>query len=259
MSDTDILEQPIVAMVRKLEARNAKLQEALQAASQEIESLTYSIAHDLRTPLMHVDGFAQLLQSSPGAVLDPESRDHLQRIIQAARKMNELIGALVEYARVNSAELVAGDLDLEHVLEAALEQLRPSIDGRNIQWRRTRLPTIRADEALLRQVFFSLVTNALKYTGPRDPAIIEIGARPDQDRQVVVFVRDNGVGFDMKYATKLFSPFQRMHSTDAFPGVGMGLAKVRRVVTRHGGRVWADATLGAGATFFFSLPRDVDA
>jgi light-regulated signal transduction histidine kinase (bacteriophytochrome) len=258
VSDTDTLEHPATALIARLEARNARLQQAVRAANQEIDALTFSIAHDLRTPLMHIDGFAQLLQTSTGVVLDRENRDHLERIIGAARTMSDLIGALVEYSRVNSAELVMTEVDLEDVLEEALDLVRPWSNGRNIQWQRTRLPTIRADENLLRQVLVALVSNAVKYTRPRDPAIIEIGTRPEQAREVTVFVRDNGVGFDPKYAGRLFTPFQRLHSADAFRGIGMGLAKVRRILSRHGGRVWAEAQVGEGAAFFFSVPNDTD-
>jgi light-regulated signal transduction histidine kinase (bacteriophytochrome) len=258
VTDTDTIEQPQAALVRRLEARNGRLQEALQAASREIDSLTYSIAHDLRTPLMHIDGFAQLLQTSTGAVLDHESRDHLERIIGATRTMGDQIGALVEYSSVNSSELIVSDVDLENVLSEAMELVRPLSNGRSIQWQRTRLPIVRGDENLLRQVLVNLVSNAVKYTRPRDPAVIEIGTRVEQACELVVFVRDNGVGFDPKYAGKLFSPFQRMHAADAFRGVGMGLAKVRRIVARHGGRVWAEAEVGRGATFFFTLSEAVD-
>jgi len=258
MVDTDTIEQPHTASVRRLEARNGRLQEALRAAGQEIDSLTYSIAHDLRTPLMQIDGFAQLLQRSTGAVLDHESRDHLESIIGATRVMSDQLGALVEYSRVNSSELVISEVNLEDVLSESLELVRPWTQGRNIQWQRTRLPTVRADENLLRQVFVNLVSNAVKYTWPRDPAVIEIGTRVEQARELLLFVRDNGVGFDLKYASKLFTPFQRMHSSDAFRGIGMGLAKVRRIVTRHGGRVWAESAVGQGSTFYFTLPEDID-
>jgi light-regulated signal transduction histidine kinase (bacteriophytochrome) len=256
--DTETIEQPHVALVRRLEARNGRLQEALQAASREIDSLSYSLAHDLRTPLLHIDGFAQLLQSSTGAVLDRENREHLERIISATRTMSEQIGALVEYSRVNSTELVISEVDLEDVLSESLELVRPWTQLRSIQWQRTRLPTVRGDESLLRQVFVNLVSNAVKYTRPRDPAMIEIGMRVERPGELILFVRDNGVGFDLEYSSKLFGPFQRMHAADAFRGIGMGLAKVRRIVARHGGRVWADARPGEGATFFFTLPQDID-
>ncbi len=141
MSDTDTIEQPYAALVRRLEARNERLQEALQAAGREIDSLSYSIAHDLSTPLMHIDGFAQLLKTSTEAALDHDSRDHLERIIAATRVMNEQLGALVEYSRVNSSELVISEVDLEDVLSASLQLIRPWTNGRNIQWQRTRLPT----------------------------------------------------------------------------------------------------------------------
>ncbi|MFL6600294.1 MAG: sensor histidine kinase [Steroidobacteraceae bacterium] len=255
MSDTDTLEQPAV-LIATLEGRNRRLREAVRAANQEIDALSFSLAHDLRTPLLHIDGFAQLLQTSTGALLDPENRDRLDRIIGAARGMSELISALVDYSRVSSVELVMGEVDLEDVLNDALELVRPWSNGRSIQWHRTRLPTVYGDENLLRQVLLNLVANAVKYTRPRDPAVIEIGTRAQQEREVTVFVRDNGVGFDPKYSSRLFSPFQRLHAADAFQGLGMGLAKVRRIVARHEGRVWTQAQVGEGATFFFSLPED---
>jgi light-regulated signal transduction histidine kinase (bacteriophytochrome) len=258
MSDAETNEQPHAALVRRLEARNDRLQAALQAADREIDSLTYAIAHDLRTPLMHIDGFAQLLQSSPGAVLGHENRDYLERIIGATRAMNEQLGALVEYSRVNSSELVLTEVDLEDVLSESLQLVRPWTQGRNIQWQRTRLPSVRGDESLLRQVFVNLVSNAVKYTRPRDPAVIEIGTRVAQPRELLLFVRDNGVGFDLEYASKLFTPFQHMHSADDLRGIGMGLAKVRRIVARHGGRVWAESQVGQGATFYFTLPEDLE-
>src|SRR3954452_9495303 len=256
MSDTHTMEQPHAALIRLLETRNGRLQEALQAAGREIDSLTYAIAHDLRTPLMHIDGFAQLLQTSTTAVLDHESRDHLERIITATRTMNQQLAALVEYSRVNSSELVMSEVDLEDLLSEALELLRPWTHGRDIQWQRTRLPTIRGDESLLRQVLVNLVSNAVEYTRPREPAVIEIGTRIEQSGELLLFVRDNGVGFDLKYASRLFTPFQRMHAADAFRGIGMGLAKVRRIIARHGGRVWAESQVGQGATFYFTLPEE---
>ena len=258
MSDTDALEQPATQLIARLEGRNARLQQALQAANQEIDALSFSIAHDLRTPLMHIDGFAQLLLTSTGALLERETHDHLQRIIGATRTMSDLIGALVDYSRVNSVELVMAEVDLEDVLEEALELVRPWSNGRNIQWQRTRLPTVRADGNLLRQVLVNFVSNAVKYTRLRDPAIIEIGTRPEQARRVTVFVRDNGIGFDPKQAGRLFTPFQRLHSAEAFRGIGMGLAKARRILSRHGGHVWAEAQVGEGATFFFTVPDTSD-
>ncbi len=256
MSDTDTPQQPGAAQLRDLEARNRRLEEELRAASQEIDSLTYSIAHDLRAPLMHIEGFAQLLQASSGAILDAESRDHLERIIGAARTLGEMIGSLVEYSRINSVAMLVRDVDLESLLDKAIEAAQPLIEGRNIRWQRSRLPTVRGDESLLRQVLGNRISNAVKYTRPRDPAVIEIGAR-EEAGGVTVFVRDNGVGFNLKYAKRLFGPFQRLHSAEEFRGLGMGLAKVRRIVSRHGGRVWAEAEADRGATFYFSLPTEL--
>lgn len=258
MADTETIEQPPAALVRSLQVRNGRLQQALQAAEREIDALTYSIAHDLRTPLMHIDGFAQLLQTSSAAVLDHESRDHLERIILATRTMSEQLGALVEYSRVNSDELAVSEVELEDVLSEALELVRPWTQGRNIQWQRTRLPSVQADENLLRQVFVNLLANAVKYTRSREPAVIEIGTRVAQPRELLLYVRDNGVGFDLKYAHRLFTPFQHMHAADDLRGIGMGLAKVRRILARHGGRVWAESQLGEGSTFYFTLPYEVD-
>jgi len=256
MPDTDTIELPHAALVRRLEERNVRLQAALEAAGRDIDSLTYAIAHDLRTPLMQIDGFAQLLQTATAAALDHESRDHLERIITATRTMNEQLAALVEYSRIHSSELVISEVDLEDLLSEALELVRPWTHGRNIQWQRTRLPTIRGDESLLRQVLVNLVSNAVKYTRPREPAVIEIGTRLEQPGELLLFVRDNGVGFDLKYGSRLFTPFQRMHAPEAFRGIGMGLAKVRRIIARHGGRVWAESQVGQGATFYFTLPAE---
>jgi light-regulated signal transduction histidine kinase (bacteriophytochrome) len=243
--------------VRQLAARTRELQSALSAADKEIDSLTYSIAHDLRTPLMHIDGFAQLLEESAGPTLDADSLDHLSRVRGAARTMHGQIEALLEYARLNRAKLVAGETDLEELLDETLEALRAQVGTRNVQWQRSSLPCVRADAVLMRQVLVSLMSNALKYTTVRDPAVIEIGTRMGDSGETIVFVRDNGVGFDPKYADRLFTPFQRMHAADTYPGVGMGLAKVRRILTRHGGRVWFESAPGAGSTFYFSLPADV--
>jgi light-regulated signal transduction histidine kinase (bacteriophytochrome) len=254
MSDVESSERHSAATVNGLETRNRELQRALQAANREIDSLSYSIAHDLRTPLLHIDGFAQLLGQSAKTVLDGESCGHLARIVQAARSMQERIEALLEYAKVSRTELVFAEIDLEDVLDAALAAVRLSTKGRSIQWQRTRLPRVFADAAMLLDVFVNLLANAVKYTRGRDPAIIEIGTRGESAGEVTVFVRDNGVGFDLKYASRLFSPFQRMHSTDLFQGAGMGLAKVQRIIVRHGGAVRVEAAVDQGATFFLSLP-----
>jgi len=259
VNNSDVLEQRSATIVRGLEARNDRLQKALDAANREFESFSYSVAHDLRTPLLHIDGFAQLLRESAGAGLDDESRDHLARIVSAAASMQVHIEALLEYSNINRAELVLSDVDMETLLDEVLAVARSRGSGRNIQWQRTRLPTVQADATLLRQVLMDLVVNAVKYTRTRDPAIIEIGAREGQPEAITVFVRDNGVGFDLKYAGRLFTPFQRMHSTDAFQGIGMGLAKARRIVVRHGGALWAESEPDKGATFFFRLPLSADA
>jgi signal transduction histidine kinase len=278
-----VLEQYSAALVRKLDHRNSELQEALvdlqdahehilalnrnletrvtqrtaalAAANEELEAFSFSVSHDLRAPLLHIDGFAQLLQESTAGRLDEKSREYLEHIVGAARRMGELIQALLTFARTSRAQLNLADVDLEEVLEGALAEVRGDTQSRNIQWQRGRLPKARGDATLLGQVFVNVIANAIKYTRTRYPAVIEIGARPGRADEVVVFVRDNGVGFDLRYADRLFGVFQRLHRADEFEGTGIGLANAHRIVTRHGGAIWAEAAVDRGATFFFSLPR----
>ena len=278
-----VLQQYSAALVRKLEHRNSELQEALvdlrvahehilalnqnletrvtqrtaalAAANEELEAFSFSVSHDLRAPLLHIDGFAQLLEESAAGRLDEESREYLAQIVGAAKRMGELIEALLAFARTSRAHLNLADVDLEEVLEGALTEVRGDTQSRNIQWQRCRLPKARGDATLLGQVFVNVIANAIKYTRTRDPAVIEIGARPGRADEVVVFVRDNGVGFDLRYADRLFGVFQRLHRADEFEGTGIGLANAHRIVTRHGGAIWAEAAVDRGATFFFSLPR----
>jgi len=283
VDETYVLEQYSAALVRKLEQRNSELQDALAqlqtaheqilelnqnletrvaqrtaalaAANEELDAFSFSVSHDLRAPLLHIDGFAQLLRESTAERLDEESRKYLEYIVTAAKRMGELIHALLTFARTSRVQLNVADIDLEEVLEGALAALQGDTQSRNIQWQRSRLPKARADATLLEQVFVNLIGNAVKYTRTRDPAVIEIGARPGRADEVVVFLRDNGVGFDLRHADRLFSVFQRLHRADEFEGTGIGLANAHRIVTRHGGAIWAEAAVGRGATFFFSLPR----
>jgi signal transduction histidine kinase len=277
-----VLEQYSAALVRKLERRNTELHEgfgnlqaahahirelnqslearvaqrtaALAAANKELEAFSFSVSHDLRAPLRHISGFAQLLDESAGAMLEGENRDFLTQIISAAKRMDELIDALLEFARTSRTELEMAEVDLEVLVEEALAILQPDLRGRNILWQRSRLPRARGDPTLLRTVFVNLLANAVKYTRTRDPAVIEIGTRQGRTRELVIFVRDNGVGFDLRFAERLFGVFQRLHRADEFEGTGIGLASVQRIITRHGGTVWADAAVDQGATFSFSLP-----
>jgi len=276
-------ERHSVALVRKLEARNNELQESLAslqaahermvqlnrlletqveqrtatlaAVNKELETFSFTVAHDLRAPLRRITGFAQLLEETASSVLDGENRKFLRHIIDGAVQMDRLIEALLEFSRTARTEMCFGEVDLEALLDETLVILRSDLLDRQIDWRRSALPKVRGDKALLRQVFVNLLSNAIKYTRMREPASIEVGTRQEGEHEIVVFVRDNGVGFDMRYAERLFGVFQRMHGTDEFEGAGIGLAGAQRIVTRHGGSIWADAEVGHGATFFFSLPR----
>lgn len=247
-------EERMAELHRQLQEHSAEL----EAANRELEAFSYSVSHDLRAPLRHLSGFSALLAEREGPRLDPESRRFLATIESAAKRMGALIDELLDFsrlgrtpvhrARVNTAALVAAVLT-EGQVEAA-----PGTD-----WRIEALPDVFADPALLRQVWANLLGNAAKYSARSTPPIIEVSARTDAERREIVFaVRDNGVGFDPRYAEKLFKVFSRLHTEREFAGTGIGLALVQRIVARHGGRVWAEGRPGQGATFFFSLPLPPD-
>jgi len=247
----DELKQLHVELEGRVEQRTAQL----QAANRELESFSHSVSHDLRAPVRHISGFVALLARELPAELAGNARDQLTRIAGAAARMNELIDDLLFFSRTSSAELRLAELDAAAAAQRALDELAPDFAGRNVRVTIALLPRVPADRALLHQVWTNLLSNALKYTAPRETAVIEIGSRPGADDEAVFFVRDNGVGFDPAYAHRLFGVFQRLHTRDEFEGTGIGLATVQRIVHRHGGRVWAEGRVGEGATFFFALPR----
>jgi signal transduction histidine kinase len=283
LGHVEILERYNAVLVRKLESRNSELQlalsnlrasheqildlnrnletrvtqrtAALDAANRELEAFSFSVSHDLRAPLRHIAGFAELLASEVGQQTSADARALCGRIIDSTQHMHRLIEALLELARMGRTPLQLADIDLEKVLDEALEAVAPETATRNMEWRRSRLPHVLGDGVLLRQVLINLLSNAIKYTRTRNPAIIEIGQRSGRADEVVVFVKDNGVGFDLRRAGELFGVFKRLHGAEAFEGIGIGLANVHRIITRHGGSIWADAAVERGATFFFSLRR----
>ncbi len=225
----------------------------LEAANQELEAFSYSVSHDLRSPLRHIVGYIEILQAE-ATHLEEATRSQLQNIAESAREMGELIDALLQVSRMGRAEMRWEPVNLGALVEEARRQSQRDTEGRDIEWKIGSLPRVRGDPMMLRQAIVNLVANALKYTRTRARARIEIGAIPAAG-EIVCFVRDNGVGFDPQYADKLFGVFQRLHPVREFEGIGIGLANVRRIIHRHGGRTWAEGAVDCGATFYFSLPQ----
>jgi light-regulated signal transduction histidine kinase (bacteriophytochrome) len=229
----------------------------LEAANKELEAFSYTVSHDLRAPLRHIDGYVDLLLSRCRGDLNEKGRHYVDTIAASARQMGVLIDDLLQFSRTGRSEMDLAPVDMNQVLREALSQVREDCAGRSIEWQIGDLPQVRGDYALLRQVWANLLGNAVKYTRDRDPARIGVGSR-EGNGEVVFLVSDNGVGFDMQYAGKLFGVFQRLHRQEEFEGTGIGLATVARIVTRLGGRIWAEAEPGKGATFFFSLPQNTE-
>jgi signal transduction histidine kinase len=250
--------QAAEAASAKVRALNAELEERvgartaeLASANQELEAFTYSVSHDLRAPLRHIDAFAQLLDEEFGPSAAGQARHYLARISKGAQDMGRLVDDLLNLSRIGRTGAKHETVDLNRLIDEVLTELRLEIDGRDIQWRVAKLPLAQGDTGLIKQVFANLISNAIKYTRPRPTAVIEIN-REQVDGTEGIFIRDNGVGFNMKYADKLFGVFQRLHREEEFEGTDVGLATVRRIVQLEGGRIWAQAELDKGATFHFT-------
>ena len=240
------------ALISELGDRSSQL----AAVNKELEAFSYSVSHDLRAPLRHIGGFTELLQKSAGPELDENRRRYLRLISESAIKMGELIDSLLVFSRMGRAEMLNTRVDLNAIIRQAQRDVMDTDNGRAVEWVVDELPTVPGDPSMLQLVFTNLLSNALKYSRTRDKSTIEIGSRNGSAGETVVYVKDNGVGFDMAYANRLFGVFQRLHRAEEFEGTGIGLANVQRIVARHGGRVWAESELGKGATFYVALPDD---
>ena len=250
-----LADEKISVLNQELEQRVAIRTADLMAANKELEAFSYSVSHDLRAPLRHIDGFLGMLKERIGATLDDKSIHYMDTISSAIRRMGTLIDDLLAFSRMGRSEIAAMNVDLGALLRQVIHDFEPETQGREIHWHIAELPVVVGDFAMLRVVLGNLISNALKFTQKCPCAEIEIGCLPSEGKETVFFIRDNGVGFDMTYAHKLFGVFQRLHGTEEFQGTGIGLANVRRIIGRHGGRTWADGRVAGGATFYFSLPR----
>jgi two-component system, sensor histidine kinase and response regulator len=244
--------------VRQLNEELARRVTDLGVANAELESFSYTISHDLRAPLRQVAGFVRLLQDTPAGTLDAQSAEYLPLIKGAVKRMGRLIDDLLAFSHFGRVELVRTEVSLPPLVDDVRSILEPTATGRAVEWRIGALPTVQADAAMLRQVLINLLDNALKFTRNRATAVIEVGCTTDEVEHIVC-VRDNGAGFDPAYSNKLFGIFQRLHGQHEFEGTGIGLATVQRIIVRHGGRTWAESTLGEGAQVYFSLPTNIAA
>lgn len=250
LSDSDA---EIRRMNTELERRVAQRTEQLEATNRELEAFAYAVSHDLRAPLRSMSGFSQLLQESPSGVLDDKSRHYLQRIHEASRRMSTLIEDLLSLSRISRSELAPRALDLSQLAEDAAGSVREHHPNRDVELHVEAGLTAYGDSRLLRIALQNLLDNAWKYTTHTLSPRVDVGMQHDANGRTF-YVRDNGVGFDMAYSGKLFGPFQRLHAETQYPGTGIGLVTVQRILARHGGRVWAQAEVNRGATFYFTIP-----
>lgn len=241
--------------IESLNQELAKRSTELESINKELEAFAYSVSHDLRAPLRHMAGYSELLQKRASSALDQKGNHYMAMIMESAKRMGNLIDDLLAFSRIGRAETQKTVVSLAQLAREALAEVRQDTEGRNIAWKIGALPDFYGDRSMLRLVLVNLISNAIKFTRTRTQPEIEIGCSEGNGNELVVFVRDNGVGFDMKYVNKLFGVFQRLHQSDEFEGTGIGLATVQRIIHRHGGKVWAEGMVDSGATFYFSAPR----
>ena len=246
-------EREILRLNAELERRVRERTVQLEAINKELEAFSYSVSHDLRAPLRHVGGYLELLTKRNYQQLDDKGKHYIQSISEASNQMGVLIDDLLNFSRAGRMEMKLDNMDMNKAIKDALAMLEQETKGRTIEWKQALMPNVYADYAMMRQVWVNLLSNAIKYSRKRDVAIIELGFMSEANEDIF-FIRDNGVGFVMRYYDKLFGVFQRLHSAEEFEGTGVGLAIVHRIIHRHGGRAWAESELDRGACFYFSLP-----
>ena len=225
----------------------------LEAVNKELEAFAYSVSHDLRAPLRAVGGFSRILLEDYTDKLDDEGKRLLNVVRDNTIRMEQLIDDILKFSRTGRMEMALAEIDMERLAREVFAELQPSVDSSKLQVEIERLPAARGDSAMMRQVFVNLLSNALKFSRNKEPARIKVGGSIEGD-EAVYYVKDNGAGFDMRSADKLFGVFQRLHTVTEFEGTGIGLAIVKRIITRHGGRVWAEGKVDEGATIYFALP-----
>jgi two-component system sensor kinase len=253
-----ISETAVLRAKEELEQRVVERTAQLTAANRELEAFSYSVSHDLRAPLRAIDGFSAILVEDYGARLDEEGRRLLGIVGENSRRMGQLINDILEFSRMGRRDMQSADIDMAQLVRSVSEELEADCNGREVRVSVADLPPARCDRAMMQLVFHNLLANALKFTRTRTVARIEVGGEV-KEGEILYHVRDNGVGFDMGYRDKLFGVFQRLHGMEEFEGTGIGLAIVRRIVERHGGRAWGEGRLDEGATFWFTLPAAIDA